>query len=116
MKFLVDAQLPQRLAHFLQQAGYDTLHTKELPIGNSTPDAVINEISLNEQRIVVTKDDDFVQSFLLQQKPYKLLLVATGNIKNADLENLFRQHLSQLAEIFETSSYVELGYDAIIIH
>ena len=27
--------------------------------------------------------------FLLQEKPYKLLLVATGNIKNTDLEDLF---------------------------
>lgn len=116
MKFLVDAQLPQRLSNFLKQSGYDALHTRELPTGNSTPDAVINEISLHNQRIVITKDDDFVQSFLLQQKPYKLLLVATGNIKNAELEDLFRQNLSQLTEIFETSSYVELGYDAVIIH
>jgi predicted nuclease of predicted toxin-antitoxin system len=28
MKFLVDAQLPLRLARFLQSAGYDTLHTR----------------------------------------------------------------------------------------
>ena len=28
MKFLVDAQLPVRLAKFLQANGYDTLHTK----------------------------------------------------------------------------------------
>lgn len=26
MKFLVDAQLPRRLAKLLQKAGYDTLH------------------------------------------------------------------------------------------
>ncbi len=29
MKFLVDAQLPVRLARFLQAAGHDTIHTKE---------------------------------------------------------------------------------------
>ena len=29
MKFLVDAQLPVRLARFLQASGYDTLHTDE---------------------------------------------------------------------------------------
>ncbi|WP_162160923.1 DUF5615 family PIN-like protein [Leptolyngbya sp. PCC 6406] len=31
MKFLVDTQLPRRLAQLLQNAGYDTLHTRDLP-------------------------------------------------------------------------------------
>jgi len=116
MKFLVDAQLPRRLANFLNQSGHDVLHTRDLPEGNSTADTVINEISLREQRVVITKDDDFVQSFLLQEKPYKLLLVATGNIKNTDLEDLFRRNLSQIIEFLDTHSYIELGRDAIIIH
>ncbi|MHC5594640.1 MAG: hypothetical protein ACYTXC_01495, partial [Nostoc sp.] len=29
MKFLVDAQLPVRLARFLKTLGYDTIHTRE---------------------------------------------------------------------------------------
>ena len=39
MKFLVDAQLPKRLAEWLNEAGHDTLHTLDLPRGNRTPDA-----------------------------------------------------------------------------
>lgn len=31
MKFLVDVQLPVRLARPLQDVGYDTIHTKDLP-------------------------------------------------------------------------------------
>ncbi len=31
MKFLVDAQLPVRLARFLREHDYDTIHTKDLP-------------------------------------------------------------------------------------
>jgi uncharacterized protein with PIN domain len=45
MKFLVDAQLPVRLARFLQASGYDTLHTRDLPQQNATSDTQINEIS-----------------------------------------------------------------------
>ncbi len=107
MKFLVDAQLPRRLAQFLQTARYDTLHTRYLTDGNATPDTAINALSITEQRVVITKDADFVQSFLLQGQPYKLLVVATGNIKNADLEALFQQHLSQLVDLLETHSYIE---------
>jgi predicted nuclease of predicted toxin-antitoxin system len=42
MKFLVDAQLPLRLARVLQSAGCDTIHTKDLPRRNTTPDSEIN--------------------------------------------------------------------------
>ena len=116
MKFLVDAQLPKRLARYLQSKGYDAIHTQDLPQGNATSDTDINAISLQEKRIVITKDADFVQSFLLQQVPYKLLLIVTGNIKNAELENVFEKSLDRLTEIFDNHSYLELGRDAIIIH
>lgn len=41
MRFLVDAQLPARLARFLNDAGHDALHTSELPDGNRTTDVRI---------------------------------------------------------------------------
>jgi predicted nuclease of predicted toxin-antitoxin system len=116
MKFLVDAQLPTRLARLLSEAGYDTIHTRDLPRQNATPDADINVISIAQQRIVITKDADFLNSFLTIQQPYKLLLVTTGNIKNSDLETLFRQNLSKIAELFEQHSYLELGRDEITVH
>jgi predicted nuclease of predicted toxin-antitoxin system len=43
VRFLVDAQLPARLAWFLSQAGHDALHTSELAEGNRTTDAQIAE-------------------------------------------------------------------------
>lgn len=116
MRFMVDAQLPVRLARFLNEQGYDTLHTKDLPGHNATPDAEINNLSVQEQRVIVTKDADFVESFLLRQIPYKLLLVSTGNIKNSELELLFQANLQQLAGLLENHSYIELGRDAIIVH
>lgn len=93
MKFLIDAHLPYQLAVQLNEAGHDALHTKDLPLQNRTPDESINQLSLDEQRIVVTKDSDFVYSHLVQAKPYKLLVVSTGNIKNSKLLQLFEQNL-----------------------
>ena len=34
MKFLVDVQLPRRLARWLQASGHDAIHTRDLPKGN----------------------------------------------------------------------------------
>ncbi len=58
MKFLVDAQLPVKLAQLLRQKGYNTIHTKELPEQNKTPDGEINRLSIEQQRVVITKDLD----------------------------------------------------------
>ncbi|ELS04551.1 Protein of unknown function DUF82 [Xenococcus sp. PCC 7305] len=64
MKFLVDAQLPIRLAKFLQASGYDTLHTRDLPQQNATSDSQINDISIQQERIVITKDSDFAPEYI----------------------------------------------------
>lgn len=116
MKFLVDAQLPQRLARWLQAEGHEVVHTRDLPEGNRTTDAVINEISLREQRVVVTKDEDFVDLFLLRHQPYKLLLVATGNISNRELEQLFQNNLEAIIRAFETYDFIEIDRTSLIYH
>jgi predicted nuclease of predicted toxin-antitoxin system len=116
IKFLVDAQLPVRLSRLLQNEGYDTIHTRDLPRKNATQYVEINTISIQQSRIVVTKDTDFLHSFLLNNQPYKLLLVTTGNIKNQELEALFLENLSHLAELFEQHAYIELGRDTVTVH
>ena len=116
MKFLVDAQLPVRLSHLLKSLGYDTIHTKELFLQNATPDSEINAISLREQRIVITKDIDFWDSFYIRQEPYKLLLITTGNISNKELEALLLRNLEQLAELFLQYSLIEMNRDTVTVH
>lgn len=116
MKFLIDAQLPQRLARWLRSKGHDVVHTLDLPAGNRTTDAHINELSLSQQRIVVTKDGDFVDTLLLRQAPYRLLLISAGNINNAGLLNLFGENLEDIVSAFETSEFVELGQGLLIVH
>lgn len=57
-----------------------------------------------------------MDSFLIQQKPYKLLLITTGNISNNELMNLFTNHLSEIVELFEQYSFIEMSRNTIIIH
>ncbi|MBA3322282.1 MAG: DUF5615 family PIN-like protein [Pyrinomonadaceae bacterium] len=117
MKLLVDAQLPRRLTVWLGEAGFDAVHTIDLPLGNRTPDVIINEVSINEQRIVVTKDADFVDSFVLHRQPWKLLLISTGNIRNAELEKLFQANIAKLKEAFDAGAeFVELNRTTIVVH
>src|SRR5277367_1130231 len=46
MKFIVDAQLPRRLARELIAAGPDAVHTLNLPGGNRTHDREITSIAV----------------------------------------------------------------------
>jgi predicted nuclease of predicted toxin-antitoxin system len=108
VKFVVDAHLPLGLCALLQAAGHDAIHTSRLPAQNRTPDEVLNELSLREQRVVVTKDSDFYHSHLLHGKPWKLLIVRTGNIRSRHLKALFETHLSEILSALEQNSLVEL--------
>lgn len=116
MKFLIDAQLPRRLANWLKAAGHDAVHTLELPAGNATTDAEIIARSIREQRIVVTKDDDFVQSFLVNGLPPRLWLVSTGNISNSALEGLIEDNFPAIEKAFASARFVETTRDALIVH
>lgn len=116
MKFLIDAQLPRKLAIQLKNAGYDTRHTLGLPKANRTSDAFINELSMQEQRIVVTKDSDFVDSFLIQGMPWKLLLISTGNIQNNDLLALLAENLNDLEKGFAKHQFIEISRTSLIFH
>jgi predicted nuclease of predicted toxin-antitoxin system len=96
MNFIVHAQLPRRIAFWLRDHGHDAIHTFDLPEANRTTDDTIIEISFREQRVVVTKDADFVHSHTLQRRPAKLLLVSTGNISNRDLASLLLPNVAGL--------------------
>jgi predicted nuclease of predicted toxin-antitoxin system len=115
MKFLVDAHLPPSLCTLLQAAGHDALHTTQLPARNQTPDQVINELSLKDQRVLISKDTDFYYSLLLQQRPHKLLLVRTGNMGTRELRALFQKHLPAITQALENNSLVELDHTTVQI-
>ena len=109
MNFLLDAQLPRRLAFLLREAGHDVIHTLDLPHANKTTDHEINELSLRELRVIVTKDSDFVDSLLVREQPWKLLSVTTGNIHNRELEALFLTNLKTIINGLEAHTHVELS-------
>jgi len=116
VKFLVDAQLPRRFAAWLRDRGHDALHTLDLPEQNRTADASITALADREHRIVVTKDADFVDSHIVSGKPEKLLWISTGNIANAGLEAILYANLATIVRALESSHFVELNRNGVVIH
>jgi len=116
VKFLVDAQLPRRFCNWLRKNGHDALHTLDLESGNRTKDSEIARIADGDGRIVVTKDEDFVQSYLLRNTPQRLMLVASGNIGNAELERLITNEMANREEAFESARFIEISKKSLLIH
>lgn len=115
MKFLIDAQLPRKLAHYLVSQGFDALHTLDLPNGNASTDNEINEISLRDNRIVISKDVDFYDRFWQKLEPYKLIYLTTGNIPTKKLIEIFENNLSVIIENISFYSVIEINRRSIVI-
>lgn len=116
MKFLIDANLPFRLAKALTNMGFDILHTDNLPDKERTTDKEIRKISVEQDRIVITKDSDFLDSHIIRGVPAKLLLVTTGNITNKELLDLFDKYFDTSIQLFDVYDLIELNNEQIIGH
>jgi predicted nuclease of predicted toxin-antitoxin system len=116
MKFIVDANLPFKLALSLRDKGYDVLHTDDLLNKERTTDKQIREVSINQNRVVITKDSDFLDSHLIQGIPNKLLIITTGNIINMELLSLIEKYFDTVIKLFDVYDLIEMNNEEIVGH
>ncbi len=83
---------------------------------NETPDPEIIRIADEENRIVISKDSDFLDNYILDGSPKKLLIVSTGNINNRNLIQLFEKNLDTLKSLFEENSVIGINEEDIHVH
>jgi predicted nuclease of predicted toxin-antitoxin system len=99
MKFSIDAHLPPSLITYFE--GHDIIHTSFLEDGNFTSDRTINNLSISEKRILITKDTDFYYSFTTKREPYKLVLVKLGNMRLKEIKGYFERNAQRLIELWK---------------
>lgn len=100
----------------LKAKGFDVLHTDDLPNKERTRDNEIRIIAKEENRIVITKDNDFFDSYILSKSPSRLLLISTGNIINKALFILFEKNFEMMIKYFDSYSFLELTNDELYAH
>jgi predicted nuclease of predicted toxin-antitoxin system len=84
VKFLIDNQLPAALARWLARRGHDAVHVFELGVEIAS-DRSLWEYAFAEERIAISKDEDF---FILANRPGdtgRLLWVRIGNCRTRAL-------------------------------
>ncbi|GAB3642309.1 DUF5615 family PIN-like protein [Spirosoma arcticum] len=80
---------------------------------NDTPDQDIRQVSIEEGRIVITKDADFYYSFVMSRQPPKLVVVKTGNISTKALINVFARQIDELLQLLEERDFVVVLTDKL---
>ncbi len=100
MEFLVDTQLPPGLTMFLAKAGQNAKHTIDYAEGALMKDQKIIEIASAENRIIITKDRDFLDYYILKGAPPKVLLIQLGNATNKNLIESLNKHLVSIVTGF----------------
>lgn len=109
MKFLIDAQLPPVLKYVFHNHGFEAIHTLDLPNANNTSDADIASLASTKDYVVVTKDKDFYNSFLLKRQPKKLILVTVGNTRIKKLKQIFEDNFEALIQAIEKNNLIIIG-------
>ncbi len=114
MRFIIDAHLPKSLCQIFIDLGHEAIHTSSLPEGNATNDQDII-LTAAEDGIVVSRDGDFYESFLLHGRPPKLIHVKVGNMRLKALIALFKQVAPQLIDLLGNYDLLELYEDKVIV-
>lgn len=60
LSFIVDPQLPPALSKYLEKEGFDAKHTTDTIQSHLLKDQEIIELAMLEKRIIVTKDQAFM--------------------------------------------------------
>ena len=88
MNFLVDAQLPPALVRWIAGQGHKATHVSEIGL-QAADDPLVWEHARKEQAVIVSKDEDFADRWLLSDRPVALVWVRKGNCSNRALLEWF---------------------------
>jgi predicted nuclease of predicted toxin-antitoxin system len=84
VKFVIDAQLPPALAHWLREAGHEAQPVREIGL-REAEDEVIFAFAQRTGVVVLTKDEDFVALAQGGDTAPVIVWLRAGNCSNAGL-------------------------------
>ena len=66
------------------------------------------KIAKKEERAIITKGSDFLNNYIINGLPSKVLVLEFGNINNRDLLKLFDNYFDEIIVSFERGNNVVL--------
>jgi predicted nuclease of predicted toxin-antitoxin system len=84
VNFLIDSQLPPALAHWISAQGDKATHVVDLGLV-ANDDSKIWQHAQQEGLIIISKDEDFADRWLLSKEDVTLIWIRKGNCSNRAL-------------------------------
>ena len=112
MKFLCDVHISIKLTKHINNQGFECTHINTILDKWFTTDSTIAKFSDLNDFILITKDFDFKNSFLVQKSPKKLIKINLGNISNTQLIKVFDHFISEIETINKTHNQYMIEIDS----
>jgi len=111
MKFLCDVHISFKVCKALELAGYRCIHVNNILQGSESSDNSIAKYADKENMILITKDGDFRNSFLLKNLPKFLVKINLGNITNEVLITVLLSNVAKIENAYSNRQpfMLELG-------
>ncbi len=114
MKFLCDVHISYKIVNYLRSVGFEATHVNEILDKWHTKDRDICTYADENDLIVLTKDADFKNSFLISNTPGKLIKVNLGNISTSTLIDVIAENLVALQNLDSNGGFmIELDQDSV---
>lgn len=100
MKFLVDAQLPPALVHWLSEAGHEAVHVEVVGLRDAE-DSEIWAHALESGAVIMTKDEDFAARSTQASKAPVIVWLRVGNATNPVLQAWIEARLPGIMQLLD---------------
>lgn len=97
MRFIVDAQLPPALVRLLAAAGHQAEHVADAGLRDAE-DSLIWQYAMDQQAIIVTKDEDFASRSLRSEAGPVVVWLRVGNTSSRALSQWFTPLIPQILD------------------
>jgi predicted nuclease of predicted toxin-antitoxin system len=107
MKLLLDQDVYERTARFLQQAGHDVLRVSEIQMAESADESILNQAAALG-RILITRDSDYGGLVFIRHVGSGVIFLRTT------LDELEQVH-QELAQVLSRYSATELERAFVVV-
>lgn len=116
MRFLCEVHISYKLSHYLSNKGFHTEHINQILNKWHTADSAIAAYANQNDFILITKDSDFRDSYLLKKSPKKVIKISLGNISNSNLIIQFEKYFQLIEKEFRSEyCFLEMSAEEVFI-
>ncbi len=110
MKFIIDENLTPELAEMFRSFGLNAAHVNEMKINQKQRvlDDQLRRLAIQKGYVIVTKDDDFVKSYVSREVPERMVFIHGMESKNLLLTRM-KEVIPQLWELLQSYNFIEVN-------